>query len=32
MVKGKASHRPVDGQQNLKLDLSKVPPTVVKLD
>ena len=32
MVKGKANHRSVGGQQKLKLDLSKVPPPVVKLD
>ena len=32
MVKGKPSHRSVGGQQKLKLDLSKVPPPVVKLD
>ena len=32
MVKGKASPRSVGGQEKLKLDLSKVPPPVVKLD
>ena len=32
MVKGKTSPRSVGGQEKLKLDLSKVPPPVVKLD
>ena len=32
MVKGKTSHRSVGGQEQLKLDLPKVPPPVVKLD
>ena len=32
MVKGKTSPRSVGDQEKLKLDLSKVPPPVVKLD
>ena len=32
MVNGKTSPRSVGGQEKLKLDLSKVPPPVVKLD
>ena len=32
MVMGRPRHRSVGGQQKLKLDVSKVPPPVVKLD
>ena len=32
MVNGNTSHRSVGGQQTLKVNLSKVPPPMVKLD